>query len=90
MMRGLEEPEAMSTVATSLRHIVLISPRVMSGTPVFKGTRVPVRALLDHLEAGDSLDVFLEDFPSVPRQQAIDFLELAGQAALAQLDARAA
>ncbi len=48
---------------------------VMSGTSVFKGTRVPVQALLDHLEAGDSLNVFLEDFPSVTRQQAIDFLE---------------
>ncbi len=54
----------------------------MSGTPVFKGTRVPVQALLDHLEAGDSLDVFLVDFPSVTRQQAIDFLELASKAAL--------
>jgi uncharacterized protein (DUF433 family) len=62
----------------------------MSGTPVFKGTRVPVQALLDHLEEGDSLDVFLDDFPSVTRQQAIDFLELAGEAALSQLDARAA
>ena len=43
---------------------------------------MPVQALLDHLEAGDSLNVFLEDFPSVRRQQAIDFLELAGKAAL--------
>ncbi len=60
-----------------IRQIVRISPNVMSGTPVFKGTRVPVQALLDHLEAGDSLNVFLEDFPSVTRQQAIDFLELA-------------
>ncbi len=65
-----------------IRHIVQISPNIMSGTPVFKGTRVPVQALLDHLEAGDSLNVFLEDFPSVKRQQAIDFLELAGKAAL--------
>ncbi len=50
----------------------------MSGAPVFKGTRVPVQALIDHLEAGDSLNVFLEDFPSVTRQQAIDFLEEGG------------
>ena len=65
-----------------IRQIVQISPNIMSGTPVFKGTRVPIQALLDHLEAGDSLNVFLEDFPSVRRQQAIDFLELAGKAAL--------
>ncbi len=65
-----------------IRQVVQVSPSIMSGTPVFKGTRVPVQALLDHLEAGDSLDVFLEDFPSVRRQQAIDFLELAGKAAL--------
>ena len=65
-----------------IRQVVQVSPDVMSGTPVFKGTRVPVQALLDHLEAGDSLNVFLEDFPSVSRQQAIDFLELAGKAAL--------
>ena len=72
----------MTTPLPPIRQVVLVSPDVMSGTPVFKGTRVPVQALLDHLEAGDSLNVFLEDFPSVTRQQAIDFLELAGKAAL--------
>ncbi len=72
----------MSTAQVPIRKIVQISPNIMSGTPVFKGTRVPVQALLDHLEAGDSLNVFLEDFPSVTRQQAIEFLELAGKAAL--------
>ncbi len=65
-----------------IRRIVHISPNVMSGTPVFAGKRVPVQALLDHLEAGDSLNVFLEDFPSVTRRQAIDFLELASKAAI--------
>ncbi len=58
-----------------IRQVVQVSPKVMSGTPVFKGTRVPVQALLDHLEAGDNLNVFLEDSPSVTRQQAIDFLK---------------
>ena len=53
---------------------------------MFKGTRVPVQALLDHLEAGDSLDVFLNSFPSVTREQAIAFLEMAKEAALADLD----
>ena len=72
----------MTAPSSSIRQIVQISPIIMSGIPVFKGTRVPVQALLDHLEAGDSLNVFLEDFPSVSRQQAIDFLELASKAAL--------
>ena len=47
---------------------------------MFKGTRVPVQALLDHLEAGDSLDVFVNSFPSVTREQAIAFLEMAKEA----------
>ena len=49
----------------------------MGGTPVFCGTRVPVQTLLDYLEAGDSIDEFLSGFPSVSRQQVIDFLEAA-------------
>lgn len=49
----------------------------MGGTPVFKGTRVPIKNLLDYLEAGDSLDTFLDHFPSVTKQDAISVLELA-------------
>lgn len=49
----------------------------MGGTPVFAGTRVPVQTLLDYLEAGDSIDEFLAGFPSVSRQQVIEFLEQA-------------
>ena len=49
----------------------------MGGAPVFSGTRVPVQTLLDYLEAGDSIDDFLEGFPSVTRQHAIAFLEQA-------------
>jgi uncharacterized protein (DUF433 family) len=48
---------------------------VMGGAPVFSGTRVPVQTLLDYLEAGDSIDDFLEGFPSVSREQVITFLE---------------
>jgi uncharacterized protein (DUF433 family) len=70
-----------------LGEIVQVSADVMSGIPVFRGTRVPVQTLLDHLEAGDSLDAFLADFPTVRREQAIQFLELAGKAALAPLSA---
>lgn len=52
-------------------------PEILGGTPVFMGTRVPIRILFEHLEAGDSLEVFLDDFPSVTRPQAIQVLELA-------------
>lgn len=48
---------------------------VMGGAPVFSGTRVPVQTLLDYLEAGDSIDDFLEGFPSVRREQVVAFLE---------------
>lgn len=54
-------------------------PDVMSGTPVFVGTRVPARTLLDYIEAGDSVDEFLEDFPGVKREQAIQFLKQAAE-----------
>ena len=55
--------------------VVCRDPEVMGGTPVFCGTRVPVQTLLDYLEAGDSIDEFLEGFPTVTRQQVIAFLE---------------
>ena len=50
---------------------------VMGGVPVFAGTRVPLRILIEHLEAGDRLDEFLEDYPSVSREQAVGALEIA-------------
>ena len=74
------------TLTGAASDVVVRSPNVLSGTPVFKGTRVPVQALLDHLEAGDSLDVFLKSFPSVSREEAILFLETAKEAVLAGLD----
>lgn len=57
--------------------LIVVDPDIHSGTPVFFGTRVPVKTLFDHLEAGDSLEVFLDDFPSVSRQLAIAVLEQA-------------
>jgi len=54
---------------------VLSDPDILGGTPVFAGTRVPVRILFEHLEAGDPLEVFLEDFPSVTREHAVQVLE---------------
>lgn len=53
------------------------NPNVLGGTPVFAGTRVPVRILIEYLEAGDPLDQFLDDFPTVSRNQALAVLELA-------------
>lgn len=53
------------------------NPEILGGTPVFAGTRVPVRVLLEHLEAGDRLDDFLDDFPSVSRKHAVAVLESA-------------
>ena len=54
---------------------VISDPAILGGTPVFIGTRVPVRIIFEHLEAGDSLEVFLVDFPSVSRELAIQVLE---------------
>lgn len=70
------------------RDIVHSDPEIMSGTPVFVGTRVPVHNLFDYLEAGDSLDRFLASFPSVTRAQAIAALEIAKEAVtdLASID----
>jgi uncharacterized protein (DUF433 family) len=59
--------------------IISVSPDVMSGTPVFTGTRVPVQTLLDYLKAGESIDDFLDGFPTVTREQVIAFLEEAGK-----------
>jgi uncharacterized protein (DUF433 family) len=55
--------------------VVRSSPDVMGGTPVFAGTRVPVATLLEYIEGGESIDDFLEGFPSVTRDQVIAFIE---------------
>ena len=60
-----------------LNSIVNKDPGILGGTPVFSGTRVPVRILFEHLEAGDSLDDFLDSFPTVTRDQATQLLDLA-------------
>ena len=57
--------------------IINRDPDILGGTPVFMGTRVPVKALFDYLEAGDNLSEFLDDFPSVRKDQALALLELA-------------
>jgi uncharacterized protein (DUF433 family)/mRNA-degrading endonuclease RelE of RelBE toxin-antitoxin system len=62
------------------QRVVHSDPEILGGTPVFIGTRVPVKNLFDYLEAGDSLDEFLESFPSVSREQAVAALKLAREA----------
>jgi uncharacterized protein (DUF433 family) len=62
-----------------VRAVVHSDPEILGGTPVFVGTRVPVRNLIDYLEAGDSLEEFLRSFPSVSRQQAEAAHELADE-----------
>ncbi|MEI6370883.1 MAG: DUF433 domain-containing protein, partial [Nostocales cyanobacterium ELA608] len=59
--------------------VISVSSEIMSGTPVFTGTRVPIQTLLDYLTAGDSIDDFLDGFPTVTREQVITFLEEAGK-----------
>ena len=60
----------------NVKDFIEVDPEKMSGTPVFTGTRVPINHLFDYLEAGDNLNVFLDDFPTVKREQALGVLEL--------------
>lgn len=62
-----------------IRELITIDKDILSGQTVFKGTRVPVESLFDHLEAGITLDDFLADFPSVTKEQAVALLELANK-----------
>jgi uncharacterized protein (DUF433 family) len=64
---------------TSLASVIHSDPQILSGVPVFVGTRVPVQTLLDYLAAGDSLEEFLTHFPSVSREQAVKALECANE-----------
>lgn len=57
------------------RPLITTSPEVLGGTPVFAGTRVPVQTLIEYLEGGETIDDFLEGFPTVTREQVIAFLE---------------
>lgn len=70
-----ERQEPAARLLAQESSVVSADPKVMSGAPVFKGTRVLVQTLIEHLEAGDSIDEFLEGFPSVTREQVIAFLE---------------
>jgi uncharacterized protein (DUF433 family) len=70
-----ERAELTARLAAQESSVISSDPDVMSGAPVFSGTRVLVQTLIEYLEAGDSIDEFLEGFPSVTRDQVIAFLE---------------
>lgn len=65
---------------STVQSVIRVDPEILSGTPCFAGTRVPVQTLLDYLKAGDRVHDFLQDFPSVTRDQVDAVLEAAGEA----------
>jgi len=65
--------------------VIVRDPEILEGIPCFRGTRVPFQNLLDYLEAGDTLDEFLEQFPSVTREMAVEALETAKESLLARI-----
>ena len=75
-------PEERKTI--TMDSVITCDDEILSGTPVFRSTRVPIKNLIDYLEAGDNLDEFLDDFPSVSRGQAIQTLELAKEMLVTQ------
>ena len=76
-------------IIMDVKEIIEVDPEKMSGTPVFTGTRVPINHLFDYLEAGDSLDKFLNDFPTVKREQALGVLELMRERLLTEYETAA-
>ncbi len=68
----------------NIKELVEVDPEKMSGVPVFTGTRVPINHLFEYLEGGDTLDEFLDQFPSVTREQALGVLELSKESLLSQ------
>ena len=83
--RLTENLKGVLSVAMDLIDIVHSDPEIVSGAPVFVGTRVPALALLDYLTGGETIEEFLDDFPSVSGEQAIAFIEEAGRALLARI-----
>lgn len=73
----------------NIKDFVSVDPERMSGAPCFSGTRVPINHLFDYLEAGDTLDVFLDDFPTVTREQTLGVLELMRERLLTEYETAA-
>ena len=65
-------------------RVIIMNPKVMGGTPVFRGTRVPMQTLIEYLESGESIEDFLQGFPTVSKKQVITFLEEAKEKFLAK------
>jgi uncharacterized protein (DUF433 family) len=72
-------------MATASENVIIKDSNILGGEPVFRGTRVPFKVLIDYLEGGDTLDQFLEEYPSVSRELAIAALEEARLSLIAQL-----
>jgi uncharacterized protein (DUF433 family) len=68
--------------------LIVKDPDILSGIPVFRGTRVPVQNLIDYLVTGETIDSFLDDFPTVKREMVLQFLELAGALVVNQRDGK--
>lgn len=66
--------------------LIIRDDEILSGMPVFYGTRVPVKNLIDYLTTGETIDEFLDDFPTVTREQVIEFIETAGQVLISNAD----
>lgn len=80
----------LEVAAMEREQVITRDLETMGGTPVFSGTRVPIQTLVDYLKAGESLDDFLDGFPSVSREQAEAFLQIASNSVLSEDDARTA
>jgi uncharacterized protein (DUF433 family) len=72
-------------MATGIASVIVKDPEILGGEPVFRGTRVPFKVLTDYLEGGDTLDQFLEEYPSVSRELAVAAIEEARLSLIAQL-----
>ena len=79
------ERKAETTWYTCPMNVIVKDPEILGGTPVFRGTRVPIQTMFDYLEGGETLEDFLEGFPTVSRQMALAALEEAKQLLLARL-----
>ena len=72
-----------------IKDLIEVDPEKMSGTPVFTGTRVPINHLFDYLKSGDSLEIFLKDFPTVTREQALGIIDVMRERLLTEYETAA-
>ncbi len=82
------DQNTVTAAVVALARYIEREPERVGGAPVFRGSRVPVKSLFDHLQAGDTLETFLDDFPGVTREQAEGVIDLAGRHLIAEVPAR--